>query len=852
MFFSTTLLFCQAQDTVDPMFTRTPPLEVEYESGTEYYWLSWQGRDDNPEQYIITRDGDKVKNGTFINDESIVVNAGDLAIGNYHFVCTLYDEFGNTKESNVDLSVIDTTPPTIDHPDDLFFLYGYGTDHNITWNPSDANPRDYVILRNGIINESGTWEEGNSIFINVSDLAPETYRYNCRVSDIRYNWVYDEVIVNVIDGKISLTSPLEKEIIFGTGDTCYFNFTFISEEVDRAELWINKVSMGDVLNSTHRLDNITIPESEYPNYDGPVTVELKGYQGGNPVGSDSKTFVFRKITAAFIEQLDSGQEVVGDVLYLILHDPNGDNSYSGYTETTTLSLGVGLEITAGVERSVGVEVERKFFGIGLEASSKLTTSFEVTAGFDFRYEVTDTTELTSSQETDDADYIGPGYGDRYWGEGWLLTWRIVGKNITYYDGSSEYIEPKLLYGVTRESEIFVSDKRAPDKWRAMNPVHEGYQGVDWLGLGLIVDGGAPYTRTHEVATTLGLSYSLEIKITSESAAKVGIFTGSLTLSLSTKFHAEYELGHSIENSFTVYDDETEDIICQDVGIDRRFGTYIFKTMSFFSQTSDPLEYNTRDYVKPVVGFPTIDYDSNGDGVGPCVDDSPAVLVNIFDEGGVQVAYVWYSINDGENWLNVDLTEQVANPGTWKANIPSYEHGTTVLWYVQVLDNTGLKTTQKDPDGNLYSYTVINRAPTVTLIHPNGGEILKGKTNITWLASDPDGDALTFDIGYNIENTGWHILAEGLTETSYEWDTSWFPVSFSVMIKVVASDGFGGQTEDMSDYCFSIEEGTGQEQTQEESRTSKGYLGVPWGAIYVAMAAMGAAVGLMIALGKYKP
>ena len=852
MFLSTTLAFAQTQDNTDPIFTRTPPPTVDYESGTSDFWLVWQGRDDNPENYVITKDGVEIKNGTFINDASIVVNVGDLSIGEYHYVCILYDEVGNDAMSNVDVVIIDTTSPSIDHPDDISYLVGQ-TGYNITWNPLDFNPRDYVIFKNGIEMESGPWN-GSSIIVDVDGLSPGTYTYTCRVSDIHYNWIYDEVTVTVIDGQIALTDPLDQEVIFGPGYPCIFNFTFIYETVDTIELLINGNSFGDVLNATHLLNNITISQSDYPNYDGTVTVEIKGYQGAVEVGSHSRNYVFRKITAMFTEQFESGQEVVGDVLYLILHDPSGDNSFSKYTEKTKISLGVGLEITAGITQEFEVGVSLPLLLADFEASQKLTTSFEVSAGFDFRYEVTDTTELTSSKVTDDADYIGPGYGDRYWGEGWFLNWVILGRNITYFDGSTEYFEPQLLYGITRESEIFVSDSRAPDEWRALNPVHNGYSGVVWNAMGLVVDGGAPYTRTHEVTTTLGFKQSLAIKISSETSTKLKLklpgdpYIGyKLTVSLGIKVYAEQMFAHTIENSYEIYDDETGDVICQDVGIDQRFGTHIFRTMPSTSLTSNPLEHNTIDYVAPVVGFPTINWDSNGDGLGPCVDDSPVVLVDISDEGGVQIAFVWFSINDGENWDNVLLTEQTTNPGTWKANIPSFEQGTTVLWYVEAVDNMGLKTTQKDPYGNPYSYIVINRAPTVTVTYPNGGEILKGKTNITWIASEPDGDSLTFEIAYNIENTGWHILAEGLTETSYEWDTSWFPVSFSVMIKVVANDGFGEETEDTSDYCFSIEESQGEEETN----TSRGTVEIPRNIIYVALTTIGAVAGVMIVLGKYQ-
>ena len=161
------------------------------------------------------------------------------------------------------------------------------------------------------------------------------------------------------------------------------------------------------------------------------------------------------------------------------------------------------------------------------------------------------------------------------------------------------------------------------------------------------------------------------------------------------------------------------------------------------ETSYPLEHNTTDYIPPIIDFPFVQLDSSQDGLYPCKDDSPIITIEIFDEGGIQQALVWFSINDGANWDSAILSEQPANPEIWQASIPSQDHGTTVLWYVQVWDLRGLNSTRKDPNGNLYRYTIINRAPTLSLISPNGGNTFKDSVLIEWSASDLDGDGLTY-------------------------------------------------------------------------------------------------------------
>ncbi|MFX0194735.1 MAG: Kelch repeat-containing protein [Candidatus Hodarchaeota archaeon] len=98
----------------------------------------------------------------------------------------------------------------------------------------------------------------------------------------------------------------------------------------------------------------------------------------------------------------------------------------------------------------------------------------------------------------------------------------------------------------------------------------------------------------------------------------------------------------------------------------------------------------------------------------------------------------------------------------------------------------------------------NSAPTVRVLRPNGGERVRGMYELRWEANDPDGDVLTFTISYS-PNGGqtWTQLARGLTETSYQWDTSTVQVGSNYLIKVEASDG-ALTADDRSDAPFTIE------------------------------------------------
>ena len=86
-------------------------------------------------------------------------------------------------------------------------------------------------------------------------------------------------------------------------------------------------------------------------------------------------------------------------------------------------------------------------------------------------------------------------------------------------------------------------------------------------------------------------------------------------------------------------------------------------------------------------------------------------------------------------------------------------------------------------------TISPDAPTVTVVSPNGGEVWQDMQIITWTATDPQGDPLTYTVFYS-SNGGqsWTKLATGLAELSYLWDTNTVEDGTSYLIRVEATDG----------------------------------------------------------------
>jgi len=106
--------------------------------------------------------------------------------------------------------------------------------------------------------------------------------------------------------------------------------------------------------------------------------------------------------------------------------------------------------------------------------------------------------------------------------------------------------------------------------------------------------------------------------------------------------------------------------------------------------------------------------------------------------------------------------------------------------------------------NAFFWLVENRAPSVEVLTPNGGEILNGTIMVEWDAIDFDGDSLTFDVLYSDDNgASWDDLAIGLLVDSYSWNTTLYPDGSGYMIRVIVSDGMATAQDD-SDSPFELD------------------------------------------------
>jgi len=83
----------------------------------------------------------------------------------------------------------------------------------------------------------------------------------------------------------------------------------------------------------------------------------------------------------------------------------------------------------------------------------------------------------------------------------------------------------------------------------------------------------------------------------------------------------------------------------------------------------------------------------------------------------------------------------------------------------------------------------NLRQSVSITSPSGGQNWTGTQSITWTASDPDGDTLTFDVWRINQSSGQRFLLAGALPggtTSWNWDTTTSP-NGTYKIEIVAND-----------------------------------------------------------------
>ncbi len=171
------------------------------------------------------------------------------------------------------------------------------------------------------------------------------------------------------------------------------------------------------------------------------------------------------------------------------------------------------------------------------------------------------------------------------------------------------------------------------------------------------------------------------------------------------------------------------------------------------------------------------------------------------DGDALTITIEISSDSGSTWTTISSQEANDEIYTWDTTVIA--DGSTYRIRVSATDSVSLASDSSASDFSI-SNGGASHAPVISLTAPDGGENWSGTQDITWAASDPEGDTLVIDIYYST-NSGsvWILEAAGSpNDGSYTFDTTLLADGTAYRVRLVVSDGnLTGEDSSSSDFTI---------------------------------------------------
>jgi len=100
----TVIVTVQSQDTTDPIISS--PADITYEEGATGHNIAWISTDTNPGTYVIYKDNVEIYSGVWASfGAPITISVDGLSPGEYNYTIVVYDEFDNSAQDTVIVTV---------------------------------------------------------------------------------------------------------------------------------------------------------------------------------------------------------------------------------------------------------------------------------------------------------------------------------------------------------------------------------------------------------------------------------------------------------------------------------------------------------------------------------------------------------------------------------------------------------------------------------------------------------------------------------------------------------------------------------------------------------------------------
>jgi len=176
--------------------------EVHYEQSDSASFLQWSVSDENPDSYVIKRNGSLVKEGDWFSGAIVLEINKSSSLGRYLYILEITDISGNIATDSVIVVIEDTIAPVF-----LGAEYNNKT-KNILWWARDRNPGTFSVLKDGKEVSSGNWVSEGLISVNAEIPKRGSCNYTIVMRDSSGNIASSTVFVLPISSSSSSFSSL--------------------------------------------------------------------------------------------------------------------------------------------------------------------------------------------------------------------------------------------------------------------------------------------------------------------------------------------------------------------------------------------------------------------------------------------------------------------------------------------------------------------------------------------------------------------------------------------------------------------------------------------------------------------
>jgi hypothetical protein len=164
------------------------PDDLTYEEGIRGLNLTWTATVASPSFYLVFRNHTEILNMTWQSAVPVTVSVENLTAGLYNFTIVFFEFNNKSSGSTCWVDVEEALPPELYWGPDSFTIEQNYTGYYLDWAASDISPSHYVVYRNDVSIQTGTWVSSyyswDAVVISLDGLSVGLYNYTIVYFDL--------------------------------------------------------------------------------------------------------------------------------------------------------------------------------------------------------------------------------------------------------------------------------------------------------------------------------------------------------------------------------------------------------------------------------------------------------------------------------------------------------------------------------------------------------------------------------------------------------------------------------------------------------------------------------------------